>query len=444
MTRFRLVMVIGLLLSSSTLNWAAVGPPQVDDTVHVLIVKEPNVDQQFVDYQLGLLILAWSNSEFINGDAPVIVSIVNPGAALSTLIDFSGSLDSHITAVKTLVSSSVAGNPSMRDSFAADVVIAFVDTLGVGNCGYAPQLNWGPPENEYIPDPLTDNLDLRARDDDFVGGNIGYYVALVAANSPCDNWLNIDVAAHEFGHLFGAGHHDGQAGLQPGLYPNSKALVFDFFMPYLGTRRYRTVMGRYNDPICAQPQNPNGQCTPTRRFSDNYYDDLSRINTNALDTTGVAVANYRVGNPTPGLAELCNDGMDNDGDGSTDSMDPECQSGGSEVGPPPPPPPVCEGHETPTGVYAYLVETCVVTPTNTWTQYRVQWSHQCQSQVSFYQVWIESPPGNPAPFILAQPTSPIIDILVDGGQGRVRIAACNASFQCSPPSPGGPIITDIC
>jgi hypothetical protein len=245
-------------------------------------------------------------------------------------------------------------------------------------------------------------------------------------------------------HLFGAGHWESAPpGLRTGLFDNSKALIYQKSIKIFShwvTYTYRTVMGRYVDSPCSPAPK---FCVQAGIYSDNELGDVTRINSNAIDTTAVSVANYRRGIPSQGIAELCADGIDNDGDGGIDNNDPQCNMTGTELPPPPPPPPVCDGNETPFGVYAFLVETCYPQGGQVWTYYRVKWSHQCSSQVGFYQVWIESPPGSP-PFLFSQPTQQLENILVDGATGKIRIAACRNVADCSPPSPNGPIITDTC
>ena len=431
MSKNTFAVALGLLLSFDHAYATTVDEPPPDETIHILVFKEPNVDQSFVDSKMQILMSAWDNSEFIHDDAPVSLTIINPGAAFSTVINLSNSSPlTAIDGIKLLVSTSLLGNPSIRDALAADVIMLFVDEFGLP-CGKAPQDNWLGPTATYEEGP--DGLDLRGR-----GINVtdGFYVAAVASEGLCAMSKYSDTAAHEFGHLFGAGHDS--AGAQTGLLPNSRPTYDLLFIPFAGTLTRRTIMADPFEQTCVDAW--RGFCMLVQIYSDHFFFEPGRINTDAMDVTAVSVAQYRVGQPALGFVEQCVDGIDNDGDGDVDGSDSECATGIAEIAPPPPPPPVCNGNEAPFGVYVYLVQTCVVTPTHTWTQYRLHWSHACDSNVDYYNIWGDLPSNH----ILGTSLSPPQDVYIDGGSGRVRVQACNSS-GCSPQIPSfGILIHDIC
>lgn len=401
---------------------SSLNPPAPDTTIQILIFKEPSVSQSFVNSQVSRMQSVWSNTQFTNGSAPVSLSVINPGAALSTVVNLGGDPLVQIASVKTLVSTSVAGLPSIRDALAADVVIAFVDSLQ-GLCGFAPQENWSGPGKDFIEGANTPGLDLRGADDDGFGP--GYYVALVANDGVCSFAGNSDTAAHELGHLFGAGHYEviGSPATKTGLYQNSRALIDEEFefIPccFSFTLFRRTVMGRQADTLC------NGSCQLFNIFSDNSpnLNDLNRRNTDAIDATAVSVAQYRVGFPSPGISEQCVDTIDNDGDGQTDSADQDCVNGGSESPPPPPPPPNCDSSVAPYALNGYLVAICA--PNSTASQYLAQWSHACPNDVAFYEVWKSVPDGAPFVFGWIRPDRQT-PIFVNATDGRIKVRSCGA------------------
>ena len=444
------LQIAWLLFFPSMYVSASVNLPAIDDTVHILVIKEQGESQLFINDQVQILERVWNDSEYLLGNVPATLTIVNPGAALTIETNLFGNVLTQVQSVRTFVSTEVGGNPSLRDVLAADLVVAYVDTLGFDAqgrpvCGFSPQPNWGGPGSEYIPDPFNNFLDLRARG---TNQTDGYYISLVSSDSACNGPDLSDLTAHEVGHLFGAGHYEvaGSPSTKTGLHDQSRSLVDEIFIPAIPpwipaqTSYMRTVLGRQIDSPCAPL---NRFCATYFLYSDHLLDNNTRRNTDSMDTTAVAVANYRMGVPAFGFVELCADGIDNDGDGDTDIEDSECQTSGTEV--PPSPPSQCGGAlAAPTGVHAFLVEQCASNPPfGTPSLYRIKWSHQCPQQVHHFEVWSEIPPGSEPMFEWNVYNCLTTDGLIDIVTAKVLIRACSSNTTCTQ-KVGGPIFTDIC
>ena len=146
----------------------------------------------------------------------------------------------------------------------ADVVIVFTGGDYSGNCGIAPQYNWtdfGFPKLGFLPN--SQGIDTA--------GNEHSYIALVGTTGQCDQ-LNFtdDMAAHEFGHLFGAGHMQTAATMNAYLF-------FDSHSTYAGGS---TIMVPHTLPYTRQNQYSNNATGVAR-------------NRNTLNITAKSVANYR-------------------------------------------------------------------------------------------------------------------------------------------------------
>lgn len=339
-----------------------------------------------------------------------------------------------MAAVKTFVNTRVGSLPTLREVQAADVVIAFTRSIssdgGVTICGAAPQDNWikspaSPPgAPSFNP---TNGLDLRGRDK--------FFVALVAVGPGCEGTRNQYNAAHEFGHLFGAGHYDPVGGTTPWLLSNSRAYGYTT-IPRRKKFGWVTAVGETFPSVC----NTTSTCNRLRRYSnfDPLYGSSSRRNAEAIRMTARSVANYMTGVPAGGIADVCSDGIDNDGDGLIDASDPDCANG-DESGPPPAPPSNCNALVPPANVFGYLVQQCVQP---SWSQYRIHWLHACPTAVSKYEIWYSQPDG--VPYIYGwDRTLPLTDAFVTGPESRVRIRACGAA-GCSPLSTSSFLALDIC
>lgn len=415
---------------------SALDPPPIEDTIHILILKEAGLSQATLEAHIDHLENAWADTFFTLGDAPVSITVINAGAPL-ILPNMSSSDDyvTHRNAIHTLVSASVAGAPPIRDSLAADLVVAYVDEYAAANpyvnCGRADQKYWipEPPSNggQFVEDPMT-GLDLRGQDDS--------YIALVAIGQPCNVPWFFHGTSHELGHLFGAGHYEvppSTPAPRPGLLANSKANAKE----QSGYTRMATVGISPADSPCF-----GIICVDDGVWSDwsSDWNNASRRNTDAIDLTAESVAHYRMGVPNFGETDTCIDGIDNDGDGQTDSdEDPECMSGNSELPPPPPPPSTCSATIVPHRLYVRLSQTCT---SSLGSHYQVHWEHHCASHVSEYEVWAETPPDDDLTYRWSVP-SRFTDAFIWNGSARIKIRACGTG-GCSYWTEPGVIVTDIC
>lgn len=380
---------------------AAVEKPDIPETtINVFVITEPGLSTSEIATEIGLLEEIFDQTQFSAGwgNAPATVTVINKWSPLVTNESFSGSgLTQWAQAALWVNIDPATGSEygiTIRNAMAADVIIAFVSNIeggkpGTYSCGFTLQENWLGGDTSFVPTGIPP-IDRRQRNREFG------FLSVVSLHPDCTTGDGITTAGHEFGHIFGAGHYEDEDPAYPerGLYVDSRAGYFDIHTgyhipvpPYWVPIDYRvvTIMGSDADSICLAGL----ECQFALKFSDEYFDWPGRKNSRAVDTTALSVAYYRSGDPVYGGIESCYDGMDNDGDGGTDTLDGDCQGGGtSELPPPPEPPPTCDHFTTPYFLYTYLVAECEIdTYGNTWTTYRAQWQHHCDSQVIAYEVW---------------------------------------------------------
>jgi hypothetical protein len=406
-------------------------PPPVDTTIRVLLVADSRLSANDVNEARSYLLTTWSSTSFQTA-FPTTITIANGGIPLVAGASvFSGEADDQIGNLRNVVEFLTPPLlENLRDYHAADVVIGLTSVIDGGGCGQGPQDNWlGLFPNFQITSGVHD---LREADDDYIG------LARISGNISCQPYL----AAHEFGHLLGAGHRDSIHNFNGGLLSNSKALSFVIGPPVnISDVTYITVLGWGPNTVdCPSPDVT--RCSHMNRYSDFAFSDSSRRNAEALRMTARSVANYRsgVGPPNPSQPQ-CTDTFDNDGDGKIDSADPDCAVCMAEYCPPPPqpPPPDCSGTLKPTNVIGSLIRICE--PDGS-TSYRVTWSHLCPQNVTSYQVWYQQPlTSSPAFGWISTSRSTALRVL--GQDARIKIKACDGT-TCSGLSSSSFVAVDRC
>jgi len=175
----RAVMVAAFLLCGVAHGQAL----PIETTINVLAVQLPPSGAphgaDILDF-MGNLASHWPNP---NG---ITVTLVNGGTPIWLDVDIgTGDADSQLQ-------KAMAGLAAQNKRGTADVVIFFSPNLN-NACGNAPMRNWGGDgRHQFIPN--VNGLDLDGRD--------LFYAGIVRSLRGCGR----EVALHEFGHLFGAGH----------------------------------------------------------------------------------------------------------------------------------------------------------------------------------------------------------------------------------------------
>lgn len=203
------------------------------------------------------------------------------------------------------------------------------------------------------------------------------------------------LAAHELGHLFGAGHTRYPATDGRYLDSNSHAFaIVDQLPPELGG-------GFFGIKSIMAEKSPPGPCQGFQCMTIGVYSSHSDTNNlNALQTTALSVANYFDG----------------------------------------PPPVSCNATFPPFGVQGSLGGVCAPTP---WTEHFISWQHQCPGQVSVFWVWKRQPLGAlPVPAWPVPITS--TPAYVTGADAEALIQSCSSSGNCSGLSSSTYVAQSLC
>ncbi len=445
-------MVGALLAASPIIAHPSTGPDLNDTTIRILLVADRSiVNLGRVDQHMQYLQNAWNSS---NLSTPISITLANGGSPIEYtdgfLGSFSGSVVNQYEQLKTFASTpsiTLASGEmvSPRDFHAADLVFGFSITFADNTkCGTVTQEYWtssvGEPLPTFQPSLVTFNLDLRGADD--------AYAAMINASEigPCSSETNF--SAHEFGHLLGAHHWDRPSGDSFGLYNDSRSDRTQTIWPPGAPPNqqsifvYQTVVGTGADSGCPSYAN---FCGWMPLFSSStHYGTAQHSNVTAMNDTAESVANYRRGDPLVSI-DLCQDGIDNDGDGTEDSSDPECVgSSTSELPPPPAPPPNCTHLVAPFNVAGILKQQCYIDSSGVaWSLYDVSWSHSCPGEVAWYEVHYSQPDGSPyvRGWTVFQQSS---EVLVDGPPSRIKVKSCVPGGSCSNLSSDSFLALDRC
>lgn len=184
----------------------------------------------------------------------ITIKLKNAGIPQLLVSSTAGDYFARIVAATTAIH-----NSGVRDG--ADVVMVFTGADYNNVCGLALQWNWtflGGSKPGFLP---IQGIDTAGKDDGYVG--------LVGTKGGC---TSDDLGAHEFGHLFGAGHMD-QVGSTFWLYGTSHATIN-------GGTTSSIMQGNYLLPY---PR--------ANTFSNNATGPANNLHT--LGVTAKSVANYR-------------------------------------------------------------------------------------------------------------------------------------------------------
>lgn len=271
-----------------------------------------------------------------------------------------------------------------RDANHADLVVVFMPELQSPNrCGYT-----------YHEDFLWDNgaglvpisgPDLRMSET--------HFIALISTSTSGFNCVaELDIVAHEFGHLFGAAHQE-SLGQGPGLYSNSFA---DVRAPSRGQGQY-TVMSSLGITPNSGPYPPclyGSQCRKwdNGRFSSSSTHTNPPFEPNNNNTLALSVASYSVS-----LYRVPQQGC---------------------------------GLTTPVGVGGQIEDICYG---GTETRHTVWWTDLCVDESDRYRLYKQQPSGTGSYSYFGTVLEPNLStyVLVDGADSNIKVKACGGA-SCTP------------
>ena len=125
-----------------TYSFASVNPPNDDTTITILMVKNPNVSESIVSNYRNFLIDTWNGTTLnipVSSSNPITITFANAGSSVPHFDPLGRTLtgpdDGQITKLKNFAKLPyLESNPSVsiRDRYAADIIIGFTNSLSSG------------------------------------------------------------------------------------------------------------------------------------------------------------------------------------------------------------------------------------------------------------------------------------------------------------------------
>jgi hypothetical protein len=351
----RLLVAILFFCSSSALA--------IDTSIRVLGVypQGASIDGQYMRDQLTMISSAW-NATALAASSGIAVEVLNGSNPVSAVL-------AGMPTTNVPISSWAPSHPnlvSVRSSWSADVIVLFSPYFDPGSCG-ATQAGFA-----------NGNFVADAQGMDLTYANYSY----VSVVSPgCDP----TTAAHEFGHLFGAGHRtDGSR-----LYEDARAYSLKYTQYYDQWGYSYEVSSTMGHPVEC-PSMGGSFCAFMAGYSrSGVFGDGAHQNARTLNLLAKSLANY-IGTPTQPAPVLY--------------------------------PPI--------NVHGYLINAC---DEYGWTRHQAHWNDDPRTNiaVSGYEVWFSQAPGQPYAFGWWVPfIQKFSDVYVIGADSDIRVNACTTS-QCS-------------
>ena len=271
--------IVYLVCMSITLILFSVSGKSAETEITILAVSTGGADITDARTKMQYLKDTW------DGYSGTSIKLINGGYPITlTTTTYTGSYNSQLSSAKN--------HPeweNYRNSWAADVVIIFTGRLSnAGACGAAVQYHWNdsittaPNVFDDARDGTIDGLDTYGKDDSY------YAIVATGSHNNCSTFDHI--AAHEFGHLLGAGHTLFASDRGDYLFTDSHADYYEEFYsdPFVGsfTFGYYTIVAERDPSDCFEAPR-NIPC-----FVNHEYSNISgdKNNERALNKTAKSVA----------------------------------------------------------------------------------------------------------------------------------------------------------
>lgn len=366
----------------------------LDNEIRVLaVITAGAVNDDNISLQLNQIEIVWNNSSVPTSNTMELVNSKDgSGNPIKPVLTGPPVVTTTFESTHALLLTPAYNLTALRDTYQADLVIAYVQSSAVqpGVCGFAPMRNWtdaGGTPGIFIPSftPPLLGLDVRGREN--------YFLAIMSTSANCLqiqlNNNNLNNAAHEVAHLFGAGHdteatpYPLEPAPPPGFYLFTDSHAYVYTITYYGyTFVYKTVLSRTDPFIQSCLSNSFGYCFVPPLFStEGGVGDGDHDNVKTLAFTANSIANYRPIPPPCGLAK-------------------------------------------PTNVSGFVVDICWLS-TNL-TQHYVSWFDSCPAATDYYNVkGSTTGPFGPWP-VTAATTDQFIDVW-NNIPAWIRVDACDSS-----------------